>query len=78
MRKPSKWDHIFDIVHSQDALKVPLKPHPKATMGDGAKLSQLEIPTTERGGAELVIRLSGQMHWGSEDTLIFFPPCLSF
>lgn len=48
VREPCKWNRIFDIVESQNALQVPLKAHPKTTMRDGAKLSQLQIPISHK------------------------------
>ncbi len=46
--EPCKGNHIFNIVESQNALHVPLKAHPKPTMGDWAKLSQLQIPVNHK------------------------------
>lgn len=48
MGKSRERDHIFDVVDPQNALQVSLESQSKATMGDGAKTPQIQIPVNEQ------------------------------
>lgn len=44
MRKSRKRNHIFDVVNTENALQIALKSQSKATMRDGAKAPQIQVP----------------------------------
>lgn len=48
MSKSWKRDNIFDIINSQDALQIAFKSHPKTSMGNRSKSTEVQIPDFEK------------------------------